>query len=451
MELIAARSLMSMAAKYREQYLANFFELGKDNVERAAKPGEPIAYLIPAGQGRDESVARMLGSLIEQGVEVFRLEQELHVTYGPQVLKRTNPASEKLGTYRTVVQATATMQEVPAGSYIIFLSQPQRSNVETLFEPQIYPNRLTAQGEAERPYDVAGWTLPLQMGVDAPAITGIKEKASDQKLTLLRSGDVVREDLALPMAKGERSPIKNPVPTSVRIAIYQGDTGNMDEGWTRFIFDTFNVPYATLKDAQVRKGDLNSNYDVVILPSQRATEIIQGNSSGSLPAEYTGGITENGVNRLKEFVTNGGTLICFDASCGLPITQFKLPLRNTLEGLRSADFYSPGSIVSLDVEGAAPSFQGLPAKLPAYFINSSAFAATDPGVKVIARYAKEDVLLSGWLLGEDKLRGQIALAETALGKGRVVLFAFRPQHRGQTWATLPLIWKAIASSQEQSE
>ncbi|HSE23277.1 MAG TPA: M14 family metallopeptidase [Pyrinomonadaceae bacterium] len=451
MELIAARSLMSMAAKYREQYLANFYELGKGNVERAAKPGEPVAYLIPAGQGRDESVARMLGSLIEQGVEVFRLEQELHVTYGPQVLKRTNPANEKLGTYRTVVQAAAMMQEVPAGSYIIFLSQPQRSNVETLFEPQIYPNRLTAQGEAERPYDVAGWTLPLQMGVDAPAITAIKEKASEQKLTLLHSGDVVREDLALPMGKGERSPIKNPVPASVRIAIYQGDTGNMDEGWTRFIFDTFNVPYATLKDAQVRKGNLNSNYDVVILPSQRATEIIQGNASGSLPAEYTGGITENGVNHLKEFVTNGGTLICFDASCGLPITQFKLPLQNTLEGLRSADFYSPGSIVSLDIDGAAPSFRGLPTKLPAYFINSSAFAATDPGVKVIARYAKEDVLLSGWLLGEDKLRGQIALAETAFGKGRVVLFAFRPQHRGQIWATLPLIWKAIASSQEQSE
>jgi len=452
MELIAARSLMSLAAKYREQYLSNFYSLGKESIERVVKPGEPIAYLIPAGQGRDESVAKMLGSLIDQGVEVFRLDQELHVTYGPQVLKRTNSANEKLGTYRTVVQSAAVLQEVPAGSYIIFLSQPQRSNVETLFEPQIYPNRLTAQGEAERPYDVAGWTLPLQMGVDAPAITAIKEKAAEQKLTLIHSGDVVREDLALPQSKGGgRSPIKSPVPGSFRIAIYQGHTGNMDEGWTRYIFDTFNVTYSTLKDAQVRKGDLIANYDVVILPSQRATEIVQGNASGSLPAEYTGGITESGVNHLKEFVSNGGTLICFDASCGLPITQFKLPLQNTLEGLRSSDFYSPGSILSLDVDGTFPSFQRLPAKLPAYFINSSAFATTDASVKVIARYAKDDLLLSGWLLGEDKLRGQIALAETAFGKGRVILFAFRPQHRGQTWATLPLIWKAITSSQELSE
>jgi hypothetical protein len=65
---------------------------------------------------------------------------------------------------------------------------------------------------------------------------------------------------------------------------------------------------------------------------------------------------------------------------------------------------------------------------------------------VIARYVKDNVLLSGWLLGEDKLRGQIALAETPVGKGRVVLFAFRPQHRGQSWATLPLIWNVLSSA-----
>jgi hypothetical protein len=62
---------------------------------------------------------------------------------------------------------------------------------------------------------------------------------------------------------------------------------------------------------------------------------------------------------------------------------------------------------------------------------------------VIARYAKEKVLRSGWLLGEDKIKDRVALAETSLGKGHVVLFAFRPQHRGQTWGTLPLIWNAI--------
>jgi hypothetical protein len=116
--------------------------------------------------------------------------------------------------------------------------------------------------------------------------------------------------------------------------------------------------------------------------------------------------------------------------------------------VRSSDFYCPGSILALDVDNKHPFAAGVPATLPAYFINSSAYAltSTDANVRVVARYAKENVLRSGWLLGEDKLRGQIALAEVSAGKGRVVLFGFRPQHRGQAWGTLPLIWNVLSSA-----
>jgi hypothetical protein len=445
MEMIASRGVLSMAAKFRASYLRNFYELGRKNIEPSSKPDEPIAYLIPAGQARDEAVAKLVTTLIGQGIEVYRLDRELHVTYGPQVLQRTNPANEKLGTYRTIV-AQSAMQEVPLGSYIVFLTQPQRTNIASLFEPQIYPNRLTAQGEAERPYDVAGWTLPLQMGLEAPAVTAIRESENERRLTRLTDAKQVRTDLALAVAKGEESPIKNPVKQSVRVGIYKGWNSNMDEGWTRYIFDTFNVPYSSARDTDIRQGNLHAKFDVLLFSSQRTNDIITGNAAGSLPVEYTGGITEGGVNNLKEFVTNGGTLVCFDASCDLAIKQFNLPLRNVLEGVRSSEFYCPGSVVSVEVDNKNPLAFNLPTKMPAYFINSSAFATTGDGVRVVARYAKENVLLSGWLLGEDKLRGQIALAEVTMGKGRIVLFAFRPQHRGQAWATLPLIWNVLSSA-----
>jgi len=445
MELIASRSVLSMAAKFRASYLQNFFALGRKSSDKAAKTDQPIAYLIPAGQGRDEAVAKLLASLVGQSVEVYRLDRELHATFGPQVLQRTNSANEKLGTYRTIIAQTTTTQEVPAGSYIVFLAQPQRTNVAALFEPQIYPNRLTPQGEAERPYDVAGWTLPLQLGVDAFAVTQISDKESERRLIRITDANQVRADLALPIAKGDESPIKNPVKQPVRVGIYKGSMGNMDEGWTRYIFDTFNVPYSSARDADIRQGNLQSKFDVLLFPSQRSSEIIAGNPTGSLPPEYTGGITEAGVKNLKEFVTNGGTLVCFDAACDLAIKQFNLPVRNVLEGVRSSEFYCPGSIIALDVDNKSPLASNLPTKLPAYFINSSAFATTGDGVRVIARYAKENVLMSGWLLGEDKLRGQIALAEAPVGKGRVVLFAFRPQHRGQSWATLPLLWNVLSN------
>ena len=447
MEMISARSILEMASKFRSEYLRNFCELGRTSIESSNKD-EPQAYLIPAGQARDESVAKLIGSLIDQGVEVFRLDRELHALLATPIVRRTNPVAEKVGSYRRLASLnSSSMQEVPTGSYIIFLSQPQRTNVLALFEPQIYPNRLTAQGEAERPYDVAGWTLPLQMDVDAPAVVAIKEQSSERKLTLLKDTNEVRADLALPLKKGDESPIKNPLKQPVRVGIYKSSMGNMDEGWTRYVFDTFNVPYSSVRDTDMRQGSLNAKFDALILPSQTATQILHGNAAGTFPPEYTGGITDAGMKNLKEFVTGGGMLICFDNACDLVIKEFNLPLRNVLESVRSSEFYCPGSIVALDVDNKNPIAATLPSSMPAYFINSSAFAATsDANVRVVARYAKENVLLSGWLLGEDKLRGQIALAEVSVGKGRIVLFGFRPQHRGQTWGTLPFIWNALSSA-----
>jgi hypothetical protein len=445
MEMISARSILEMAAKFREEYLHNFYQLGRASIE--SKEG-PQAYLIPAGQGRDEAVAKLVGTLIDQGVEVYRLDRELHALLATPILRRTNPTAEKLGSYRRLASLTSSqMQEVPLGSYIIFLAQPQRTNVLALFEPQIYPNRLTGQGEAERPYDVAGWTLPLQMGVEAPVVMAIREPASERKLTLLKDANEVRADLALTLKKGDESPIKNPLKQPVRVGIYKGWTSNMDEGWTRYIFDTFNVPYTSVRDTDMRKGGLSSKFDALIFTSQAATQIVNGNGVGTLPAEYTGGISETGVKNLKEFVNNGGMLICFDNACDMAIKEFNLPLKNTLEGVRSSEFYCPGSIVALDVDNKNPIASTLPASVPAYFINSSAYTTTaDANVHVIARYAKQNVLLSGWLLGEDKLSGQIALAEVSVGKGRIVLFGFRPQHRGQAWATLPFIWNALSTA-----
>jgi hypothetical protein len=424
MEMTAARSALSLAAKYRTEYLRNFYELGRANAYSMPEQGEPLAYLIPAGQGNDEAVAKLVGALIEQGVEVHKLDRELHLEFN----------------------GAPSQEETPAGSYIIFLNQPFRADVKSLFERQVYPKRLLPSGEAERPYDVAGWTLPLQMGVETKAVTRILESANERRLTLIRDEAEVRRDLGLPQSTGAASPIANPIKRAIKLAVYRPWVDNIDEGWTRYILDTFNVPYESLRDADVRRGELRAKFDVIILPSQRMREIIEGNKPGSYPPEFTGGITEAGVENLRRFIVEGGTLICFDASTEFAIKRFNLPLRNTLEGLKSSVFYCPGSILGLDVDTSNPAARGLPRDVNAYFVNSSAFEVTDPQrVRVIARYASDNLLRSGWLLGEEHLKGKVALAEVQMGRGRVVLFGFRPQHRGQTWATLPFIFNAVNS------
>jgi hypothetical protein len=220
----------------------------------------------------------------------------------------------------------------------------------------------------------------------------------------------------------------------------------MDEGWTRWLFDTFNVPYSPLRDADVRAGSLRAKYDVIVLPSMRLREIVEGRAAGTAPPELTGGITEAGVENLRRFVEDGGTLVCWDESTELAIKCFHLPVRNVLEGLKPSDFYCPGSVLRVEVDTTHPLARGLAHLADAYFVNSAAFEVTDPAhAQTVARYAgrKEDVLRSGWLLGAQYLAGRAALVEASLGKGRVVLFGFRPQHRGQTWGTFPFIFNAL--------
>jgi hypothetical protein len=421
--------------------------------------------LISPGQGNDEAMVKLISALVEQGVEVWRLDRELH---GQFVIVHPEPVE---GHHAEI------MNEAPAGSYIVFIAQPYGSNVRALFERQTYPDRRAANGEAERPYDVAGWTLPMQMGIETPLVADIKEPASERHLTLVRDAAQARHDLGLPLRERPAvknptspsvahrtsssiadeaspfsittemsSPIANPLKRSVRLALYKSWTASMDEGWTRYVFDTYNVPYASLLDREVRAGNLRAKYDVIVLPSMRVKEIVEGNVAGTYPPEFTGGITEAGVENLRRFVEEGGTLICFDAASDLAIKRFNLPLRNALEGIKSSEFYCPGSILRINVETTNPIAQNLPPNMDAYFINSSAFEVTNAQrVRVVARYAEKDVLRSGWLLGENRIAGKVALAEVPLGKGRVVLFAFRPQHRAQTWGTFPLIFNAIAS------
>jgi Zinc carboxypeptidase len=450
MEMIACHSMLSLAANYRADYLRNFYELGKAGLASPAE-GEPIGYLIPAGQGRDENVAKMIGALVEQGVEVYRLDQELHGTHAQLALVPVNP-NARAKEYGVGLVSEANDREIPAGSYIIFLNQPYRQNILALFEPQTYPTRLTATGEAERPYDVAGWTLPMQMGVNAPAVMSIREVATERKLTPIRNENDARRDLGLPLWTSDKSPIANPIKPGVRVGIYQSARGNMDEGWTRYVFDAFNAPYQSLRDAEINERNPRANFDAIILPSDRTREPAD---SGAPTAEGGAGISDSGYKNLARFVEDGGTLICFDGSCGSLIKRWKLPLRNVLEGLRSSEFYCPGSILRIEVDTSNPIARAMSKDVDAYFINSSAFEITDTpkGIydapqtpwpsRVIARYAKENVLRSGWLLGEDKIKDRVALAEVTMFKGRIVLFAFRPQHRGQTWGTFPFIWNAI--------
>jgi hypothetical protein len=173
-----------------------------------------------------------------------------------------------------------------------------------------------------------------------------------------------------------------------------------------------------------------------------------------MPPEYSGGLGEQGVKTLRGFVEDGGTLVCLNRASDFAIEQFKLPIRDVVAGLARTEFYVPGSILRIELDTSSPLAAGMPKESIAWAEDSPVFevvagnsgSGVQPSnVHVIAWYPRDkDPLLSGWLLGGDRIKGKAALIEVTMGKGKIILFGFRPQYRGQSLATYPLFFNAIS-------
>jgi hypothetical protein len=406
----AAFFLLKHAAQNREHWLHRFYEIGKEAV-RVRKSGEVAAFRLERDAGWFDNWYKLVLILKRGGVEV----------------------------------------EHTAKGIIVPLDQPYGAFATALLNPRRYPDQLDPSGHPIAPYDVTAHTLPLLMAVRVVPINAPFHARRLKRVTIERS------DWEVP---------------SGRLALYRSNVPSMDEGWTRWIFSRW-APAQTstsVKDSDLRSGNLRTKYDTIIIPDQPRNAILNGHRKGTMPEEYTGGLGEQGVKALREFVEQGGTLICLNRASDFAIEQFKLPVRNVVDGLPRTEFYVPGSILRIELDTNDPIAKGMPRESIAWVENSPVFEVlntgsagalarnereartkSEPGtgasalpVKVTAWYPKDkDPLLSGWLLGGDRIKGKAALVGVTIGKGRIILFGFRPQYRGQSLATYPLFFNAI--------
>ena len=321
----------------------------------------------------------------------------------------------------------------PSSTVIIPMQQPYGAFAKAVLERQHYPDLRDPAGHPIPPYDVTAHTLSLLMNVEARPVN------APFKGSVLRRANVVtrRPDCALGGRKD--------------IAIYKSHVPSMDEGWTRWVLGNQSCYESdSLDDAAVRAGGLAKKYKSIIIPDESPRAILEGYKKGTMPEEFTGGLGAEGVKALREFVEQGGTLVTLNEASDFAIEQFGLPLRDVTADLKRTEFYCPGSILRIVLDTAHPLAQGMPRESIAWVEDSPVFEVKpDPlalaRVKVIARYPDAGTpLLSGWLLGAERIRGKAALVEVGIGKGRVYLFGFRPQYRGQSLATYPLLFNAIS-------
>jgi hypothetical protein len=163
MELVTTRTALQEASSSREFLIRNYVDAAARQIQ-AGKTEGPYAYVIPATQRDYPTAARMINILIDQGVEVHQAKAGF----------------------------TADGKQYLQGSFVILTAQPFRADVKCLFEAQQYPDRrLYPGGPAEPPYDVAGWTLPMQMGVDYAQVDHQFEASLDRLNSVAVSQPVV--------------------------------------------------------------------------------------------------------------------------------------------------------------------------------------------------------------------------------------------------------------------
>src|SRR4051812_27297133 len=233
-----------------------------------------------------------------------------------------------------------------------------------------------------------------------------------------------------------------------RVAMYQPWTGgNMDEGWTRWVLEQYEFNLTPIHNADIRAGKLRQKFDTIILADQDARSIVEGYESIAIRPEYRGGIGDAGVEHLKEFVADGGTLVAMGNACDLAIERLPIAVRNLKKGLTRDQHFAPGAILKLEVDIQHPLGYAMAPSTYGFYINSPFFSIVEgfasQRTTVVARYPNTDVIASGWLKGEELMAGRAAVVSIEMNPGRIVLFGLRPQHRAQTHATFPMLFNAL--------
>ena len=470
----AVKAALINAARLRENWVRNFYRIHKKAVTRTEPP---FAFIIPAEQKDLASAIKMMHTLQLGDVEVHQANTNF----------------------------VADGQNYPAGTYIIYLAQSFGGYAKALLENQVYPEiRETANGPLKTPYDVVAHTLPLLMGVDAVQINEPFEveafkldkiekpkgkitdtekafgfawghQSNDDMIALNRLMEknyqvywaaetfnnyppgtmIVKREKGLDQylqsivkdlhvqfkALNEKPEIDAYELQPVKLGLYKSWTASMDEGWTRWVLEQFEIPYQSVFDNDIRNGNLNKNFDVLLFADMGDRTIVNGNSKHTMPPEYCDGIGEEGVKNIKEFIEKGGTMITLNSSADFAIKRFNIDVKNCVTEINRREFFVPGSILKVLNKTDHPIAYGYENEAAVFFRRSPVFEVKQ-GTSVV-KYPDEKPLMSGWINGEKYLFNKSAIVDVPYGNGKIILIGFPAQYRAQSHGTFRFLFNAI--------
>ncbi|HEX4964189.1 MAG TPA: M14 metallopeptidase family protein [Thermoanaerobaculia bacterium] len=483
-ELVATKSFLETGARYREDFLFNVYRMAHEAIDRGGREA-PYAFLVPPDQGDPVSAALLVELLIRHGVRVERAAAAF----------TAGRAAYPAGTY--VIPAAQ-----PYRQFLLTMLRPQRypQVIPYVGGPVMPPYDVTAWslplffgvevGEAGVPVPATAAASPMTAPVwpggevakgaggylishraDSAVTAQNRLLAEGKKVYWLKqpvpggaagdlylpAGEITPDALSrlsrelhlpvTPLAKAPAGPAFRVKP--IRVGLYKPWAASLDEGWTRFLLERYGFAFQNLDNEQMKTGAYQGKVDVILLPSVEANVIEKGPSGAPLPPDYAGGLGTAGGEKLKKWVQEGGTLVTLDQSSGYAITLLDLPVKNVLDKVPEEQFHVPGSMLRILMDTSHPLSWGMDAEEVAFFADSPAFETRLPDGRfqrrVVASYPEsaEDVLVSGYVKGAEKLTRKAAVVEYGVGKGKVVLLGFHAQHRAQPHRTFKLLWNAL--------
>ncbi len=501
-EIESTKSVLFTAALHRREILLFRNDLCRAEVENG-KTKAPYYYIMPLLQHDPSELVNLVNLLDEHGVNVFQLVAP--VTIDGKNYKSGDIVVPLAQSFRPFIKEVLESQNFPLRHY-------------------------TPDGKIIKPYDITSWSLPLHKGVESDEINirseeveknlkkinipfSLKNEVAENltiavlnansnesyKLAfraLIKGMKVERLDqpLTFPeieMPKGSfvlsnKSKIKNlledvsvtPLFISKKIgytssqikmpkiALVETYFHDMDAGWTRFVFDTYNIPFTVVHPGEFSKINFAKKFDVVIFPDAPKSVLMKGKWKSkddyrvsSYPPEFTKGIEKAGMTKLMNYLDQGGLIIAWGRSTRLfdgtleivhdadDKEEFQLPFDDISEKLKKDGLYCPGSLVNIQLLKDHPISLGLPKEIGVFFRGRPVFKTSFPNFdmdrRVIASFPEKEILMSGYCEKEKLLGKKGAVVWLQKGKGQLVLMGFNPQFRASTDVSYKLLFNSI--------
>ena len=498
-EKAATYSILDLAATYKDKFVGNFYRMNVDAIHKG-KTEPPYAYIVPPDQHDPNSATEMLKRLEFNGVNIYR-SQTAFIYDGRTYPEKTifiplaqpcrpcikdlmerqvypnlqqYPGGPPLTPYdftgwtlplqmgvRVVEMKTPLNVKItPAQDYEFESCGVVNGSAKSFLVERRYNNAFAIMNDLFKQRTDLFWSdQPFSVdGREYPAGTLVIPNRKNVASALQQ----MSEKYQVPVRGTDRPiAVKGSKASPPRLGIYQSWTASMDEGWTRLVLDSYGFSYKPIHNEEIKAGKLIKSFDVIILPDLSTSAIVEGRSgrggeptlgTPEQPKEYQGGIGKEGVEALKDFINSGGTLITIENSTEFAIEKCRVPAVNVLKDMNRKDYFAPGTLLRIELDTTQPLAYGMP-KHPAIRSTTSPAFRLLPYIresKAVGYFTDENPLLSGWLIGPEKLEGNTVLAEIPVEKGRVILFGFGVQSRAQTFGTFKLLFNAIVTSRIES-